>query len=420
MSNPDLAKELEAALYEGEMDLACIKTKLHTAASILSTHNRETIEAHFDHIVGDIKFQLLRAMHANPRSRALPNMYQYFYELEPDRLFDSVVIIRTKLGEFLDSKKETASLQKDTNSDEPENDTEPHTGTDPEEFKTLINELNNFLEGNDLQYVARCISSGQMPLLTAFGQRLSEEKQLEFFLAMSRFYPLDTFFTVLMGKAAAKTGEAAKVKYAIDKLLVIGNNQKTLPTAGALARRIFDRERMIAVMNALEPYLQNARCLNEYTFLAVEARDRAAVEKALSCLESHDVNEGSLKGYSKAAYFLKDHHRMRGIIRVLEDHLHVIPLLKEYVILAITLRDPKALEISASELEKYLEHRWFLLRYSHLVRIVNDFEGMVKAQILLRRRLDDQACRKSHDILEDRIKMEIQRREFSRQKCGTG
>lgn len=420
MIKPDLSKELETALYEGEMDLSCIKSKLHTAAGILSAHNRETIEAHFDHIVGDIKSQIIRAMHEKPNSRALPNIYQYFYELEADQLYDSILTIRTKLSNFVESKKEFSTSQADNQSDNPDNESEQSYRVGIQEFKTLLDELNAFLPGNDLQYVARCISAGQLPLLTSFGLRLPEEKQIEFFEAMSRFYPLDTFFVVLMGKAAAKTGEHSKVKYAVDRMLIIGNNQKTLPTAGALARRIVDRERMIAVMNALTPWLHDPRCLNEYTFLAVEARQRSAVEKAVELLEQNDVNEGSLKSYSKASYFLQDHHRMRGIIRILEDHLHVIPLLKEYVIHAITLRDPKALEVSAKELEGRLEHRWFLLRYSHLVRIVNDFEGMVKAQILLRGRLNDPGCRKSHDILEDRIKMEIQRREFSRQKCGTG
>ncbi len=420
MIKPDLANELESALYEEEMDLDCLKAKLHATDRILSLYNQEDIQEHFDDVIRDIKSKLIRAMHANPNSKALPNIYQYFYELNSERLYESVLIIRQKLGQFIISREQESLSQSLLSS---ENDTKPEESDEYieiDEFKNLLDDLGNFLQGNELQYVARCMSAGQLPLLTAFGLRLQEEKQTEFFEAMARFYPLDTYFTVLLGKTASKTYNQPKVKYAIDRLLIIGREQKILPTAGALARRIQDHNRMIAVMNALEPWLNEARCLNEYTFLAVETKQRSAVEKAIAMLEEHPVDEGALKCYSKAACFLRDNKRMSGIIRVIEDHLNVIPLLKEYVILAIALRDVKALQISSAVLENHLETKWFLMRYSHIARILNDFEAMVKAQILLRRRLNDPACRKSHDILEDRIKMEIQRREHNRKKCGTG
>jgi len=63
-------------------------------------------------ILGDIKAQLVRAMHAKPNSRALPDLYQYFYELEPNLLYDSVLYNQNQtLSQYLDSKHDTLTTR---------------------------------------------------------------------------------------------------------------------------------------------------------------------------------------------------------------------------------------------------------------------------------------------------------------------
>ncbi len=275
-------------------------------------------------------------------------------------------------------------------------------------------ELEKFLGGDDIAHILNCIRKGQPKMLTSFGNTLPEHLRQNFFTVMSDFFPNDGFFALMAGKCADE-GESEKLTVSVQRLLNAENSIRFLPSASALARRSKDKGVMMEVMDELEKHiLRDVMFLNEYALLACEIGDLERMKGVMELLEESKYDDGSLRAYSKIALRLGDKTKIRYAAAALGDKIDDLRFLKIFTRLAMDLMDERLLKEAYQKLKNIHDDPWCIGRYARIAQFFDDFEGMARAQILLRQFLDRKDIRKTYDILDMRIKREIRNRQHAR------
>lgn len=296
-----------------------------------------------------------------------------------------------------------------------ENELDPLCGEKAFTIERFRQDLEQFLEVKDISYLLSCICRGQPKLITTFGFKMPENLRLRFFAVMSAYFPMDSYFAVMLGKNAMAEGNRQMLKVALERMITYENDAKFLPTASAFARRMEDKELMKWVMGNMEKYIfSNQIHLNEYARLAYELDDREKMQKSLELMEDRSYEAPSLFTYSKIAIKIKDVERMHFASLIMEDHLDDRKFLKAYTLLAFSLMDEQALKKIYPRVAEITDESWFVCRYARIAQVLNDFDGMVRAKILLRNFLHEKPASKTYDILDSRIRSEIRNRQYER------
>jgi len=278
----------------------------------------------------------------------------------------------------------------------------------------VIRELQTFLSGDDVYYVLDCLKRGEPRLITAFGSRLPDDDKLLFFALMSDCFPKDTYYAVYLCKQAILENDSEKLNNALRRINDQNQRAMILPTLAAHARKTSNRELMEKLIISLETETQKQPCLNEFAMLSVALNDRARMTKAVGLLEAAPFCVQGLRSYAKLALGLYDYDTMEKAVALLEDRIDDPRIFKIYTRLVLAMDNRNKMLKVYEEVKKVHDDPWFVKMYAKLAMIFSDYEGMVYAEILMRRFPNHPEIRRTCATLEYRIKDEIKQRSHER------